>query len=416
MLWRNFQGQHPTDLNKWSCHPKEFAALDSMERTLLPSSSRSGDKIDTTSMSFGYGLFVKAVSHSSTTMSFSGHRKSEDTISNSSTPSTTSDNQENSLEVAFEKVENALNNQFVHLRSLEAAVNQPDHEETTLYTSISQRPVPTMLSSSFAKLSRREKLWKEGRRDLYRFIENFEEKLNAHIFQQMHALEARSLHGESPKLPQIVHKDDSKSMIAPIEFERPRTAPNTTERYGKSGCYAPASIPRARTTSPPARPEPAPTAPPLPERNPSRKWSDIHPSNGGIRLSGTAVDYVPNLLPEEHIARAKAKERESSEFPRRDESIKQPPPLSLPPPRININHLHQTTWIPRPHQHTNNNTATGAPAATNTNTTARSESRGRAGEESLGKRIKNLWRSGKGFGVEKTRQGGSLKIHRIANI
>ena len=326
-------------------------------------------------------------------MSSSGQRKSWNSISNSLTPSTMSDQQESSLEVAFERVENALNNQLAHLRSLEDAVNQTKHEDTNPYTKFSQNPLSTLPSSSVAKLSRREKLWKEGRRDLYRFIEDFEEKLNAHVFQQMHVSEARSLHGKTPKLPQIVQKSNRQSMTGSIDFERPRTAPNTPERYGKSGCFAPASMPRARTTSPPARPEPTPAAPPVPERNPSRKWSDIELSTGGVRLSRTAMDYVPNLLPEEHVARAKAKERESPEFPQRRQSLM---PTSRPLPQINTSNIHQTTWIPQPHQKPTNDTTAAA-----TNTTANKNLRGRGVEESLGKRIKNLWRSGKGVGVDK---------------
>jgi hypothetical protein len=247
--------------------------------------------------------------HLPTTMSSSEDRDSWDSVRYSSDPSEMSDEVDAALEEVFERVENALKNQLNHLRSLGEAINAIEREETNAGTVIHRLPLPN--NRGAAKLSKREKLWKEGRRDLYRFIEDFEEQISARSFLHLRKIEKRPQRGQSPELRAFPEEKGRGSAIDPVNLDSPLQVPKPTERYGKSGCFAPAPVSRVRTTSPPPRPDPRPPTPPVPERHPSRRTSLIRSPTGSVMLFNTPANFVANMLPEEHVQMAKTKQRES---------------------------------------------------------------------------------------------------------
>lgn len=265
--------------------------------------------------SLDFDILSLSPHHLPTTMSSSEDRKSSsedrnswDSVRYSSDPSEMSDEVDVALEEVFERVENALKNQLNHLRSLGEAVNAIEREEMNAGTAIRRRPLP---DPGAAKLSKREKLWKEGRRDLYRFIEDFEEQINARSFLHLRAIEKRPQRAQSPELRAFPEEKGRGSVMDPIKFDSPRQVPKPIERYGKSGCFSPAPLSRVRTMSPPPQPDPRPPTPHVPERHPSRRTSLIRSPAGSVMLFNTPANFVANMLPEEHVQMAKAKQRES---------------------------------------------------------------------------------------------------------
>lgn len=229
-------------------------------------------------------------------MPYSKSRKSWDTVHYSSEPPEMSSQPDMMLEVAFERVENALKNQLNHLRSLGDAVNDLDREDMSAGTFLARSP---LLESKTASLLKRDKLWKEGRRDLYRFIKEFEEMISALECHHRYTAEPRFQYAQSPKIDSFPPKGDRASMIATVNFEQPRQVPMPSSRNGTSQRSSPPTLSRALQMLPPE--------PPVPARHPSRRFLEIHSPTGSVMLFNAPPGFIANRLPEEHVQIAKAK-------------------------------------------------------------------------------------------------------------
>ena len=211
-----------------------------------------------------------------------------------------------SLKETFERVENALKTQGHHLKSLDDALNYQDRAHL-----ITSRPLSSNYFSEreASRLMRRYQMWKDGKRNLFRFVEDLESQMDAQVNRHLHNKQTKSQLWPNPQIGSLLPAGENDIVMDSVNLEKPHEVPELTAISVFQRFSSPPTPSSVFKSSVPILRDPKP---PIPKRHPSHRVSVKSTPDGEVVLRGMPDGWVSNLLPHEHRAVAEARKRESS--------------------------------------------------------------------------------------------------------